>query len=428
MKNEIIDINAREILDSRGIPTIEACVTLVGNTKGVAAIPSGASTGTFEAVELRDGDKNRYFGKGVLKAVNNVKTTIKKALVGLNALDQKTIDKKLIDLDGSVNKSNLGANAILAVSLATAKAAAENKNLPLYKYLSKKDEYYLPVPMCNILNGGAHASNNIDIQEFMIMPLGAKTFTEGIRWCAEIFQTLKTILSNKGHSTSVGDEGGFAPNLESAEQALDLIMEAIALSGYTAGKDIKIAIDAAASEWWTEEGYKLPKEKTQYTTLELIDYWCSLIEKYPIVSLEDPLGEEDWKGWTELTKRIGKRIQIVGDDLYVTNPERLSKGLKIKASNSILIKLNQIGTLTETLSAIDMANKSNFTTVISHRSGETEDTTIADLAVAVGATQIKTGSLSRSERIAKFNRLMQIEEELGKKGHYWSEKAFPNLK
>lgn len=429
MEMKIIDIFAREILDSRGTPTVEANVTLTGNIIGIAGVPSGASTGSFEAVELRDGDKQRYFGKGVLKAVKNVNTIIRKSLLGNDPFKQSEIDKKLIKLDGTENKSKLGANAILAVSLANAKASAIAKKVPLYQYLGKNKKYTLPVPMCNILNGGAHASNNIDIQEFMIMPVGAKTFAEGIRWCAEIFHTLKKILSSKGFSTAVGDEGGFAPNLESAEQVLDLIMEAIKGAGYIAGNDIKIALDVAATEWFTEKKtYLLPKAKIEYTADKLLNYWCNLVKKYPIISLEDPFAEEDWESWQNLTNKIGKSVQIVGDDLYVTNQKRLEKGIKLKASNSILIKPNQIGTLTETLNTIKLAHKSNFTTIISHRSGETEDTTIADLAVAVGATQIKTGSLSRSERIAKYNRLMQIEIELGKKAVYCGMKAFPNLK
>ena len=429
MESKIIDISAREILDSRGTPTVEASVTLTGNIIGTAGVPSGASTGSFEAVELRDGDKKRYFGKGVLKAVNNVNTIIKKELLGTDPFKQSEIDKKLIKLDGTDNKSKLGANAILSVSLANAKASAIAENVPLYEYLGKQKKYTLPVPMCNILNGGAHASNNIDIQEFMIMPVGAKTFAEGIRWCAEISHTLKKILSSKGLSTAVGDEGGFAPNLESVEQALDLIMEAIKGAGYIAGKDIKIALDAAVNEWFTEKKtYLLPKAKIEYTATELLNYWCQLIKKYPIISLEDPFAEEDWESWKILTKRIGKSVQIVGDDLYVTNPKRLAKGIKLQVSNSILIKPNQIGTLTETLETIKLAQKVNFTTIISHRSGETEDISIADLAVAVGATQIKTGSLSRSERIAKYNRLMQIEIELGKKAVYCGMKAFSSLK
>ncbi|MDD4110870.1 MAG: phosphopyruvate hydratase [Clostridia bacterium] len=429
MESKIIGISAREILDSRGNPTVEAKVTLTKNISGTAAVPSGASTGSFEAVELRDGDKKRYFGKGVLNAIKNVNTIIRKELLASNPFNQKEIDEKLIKIDGTENKAKLGANAILAVSLANARACSKAKGVPLYQYLGNRKKYTLPVPMCNILNGGAHASNNIDIQEFMIVPIGAKTFTEGVRWCAEIFHTLKKLLSSRGFSTAVGDEGGFTPDLKNAEQALDLIIEAIKGTGYIAGKDIKIAIDAAVNEWFTEKRtYLLPKAKIEYTAEQLMNYWCDLVKKYPIISLEDPFHEEDWESWVKLTKKIGKSVQIVGDDLYVTNPKRLEKGIKIQASNSILIKPNQIGTLTETLETIEMAHKVGFTTVISHRSGETEDTTIADLSVAVGTAQIKTGSLSRSERVAKYNRLMQIEAELGKNASYCGENVFSNLK
>lgn len=424
----IKDIIAREIIDSRGNPTVEATVILKNGSRAKAAVPSGASTGLFEAVELRDGDKSRYLGKGVLKAVNNVNTEIKNALLNKDASNQTEIDKIMVNLDGTQNKGRLGANAILAVSLAVAKAAANAKKLSLYAYLNKSKAYTCPVPMCNVLNGGAHASNNIDIQEFMIMPVGAPNFTEGIRWCAEIFHHLAKILKSKNLSTAVGDEGGYAPNLKSAEEALDLIVKAVENAGYKMGKDIVFAIDAAASEWFKDGGYFLPKQKQRMTTDELIEYWANLVKKYPIISLEDPLAEEDWAGWKRLTSKLGKKVQIVGDDLFVTNTERLIKGIKNKSANSILIKLNQIGSLTETLNAIKMAQEAGFTTVISHRSGETEDTTIADLAVATGSTQIKTGSLSRSERIAKFNRLMEIELENNGKIIYSGKDAFYNIK
>lgn len=425
---KIKDIIAREIIDSRGNPTVEATVILKNGSRAKAAVPSGASTGLFEAVELRDGDKSRYLGKGVLKAVNNVNTEIKNALLNKDASNQTEIDKIMVNLDGTQNKGRLGANAILAVSLAVAKAAANAKKLSLYAYLNKSKAYTSPVPMCNVLNGGAHASNNIDIQEFMIMPVGAPNFTEGIRWCAEIFHHLAKILKSKNLSTAVGDEGGYAPNLKSAEEALDLIVKAVENAGYKMGKDIVFAIDAAASEWFKDGGYFLPKQKQRMTMDELIEYWANLVKKYPIISLEDPLAEEDWAGWKKLNSKLGKKVQIVGDDLFVTNTERLIKGIKNKSANSILIKLNQIGSLTETLNAIKMAQEAGFTTVISHRSGETEDTTIADLAVATGSTQIKTGSLSRSERIAKFNRLMEIELENNGKIIYSGKDVFYNIK
>lgn len=429
MKKFIIkDILAREIIDSRGNPTIETTVTLKNGATGVNAVPSGASTGLYEAHELRDGDKNRYLGKGVLKAVNNVNTEIKQALIGFNAGKQEELDNFLIELDGTHNKSRLGANAILSVSLAAAKAVANALKLPLYTYLSNGKATSLPVPMCNIINGGAHAANTVDIQEFMIMPIGAPNFSEGIRWCAEIFHNLSKVLKNKGFATSVGDEGGFAPNLNSAEEVLEVILQAIKLAGYNTTTQIKIAIDAAASEWQAENNsYFLPKSKVAYTSDELVEYWVNLSKKYPIISLEDPLSEDDHEGFAKLTKKLGKKVQIVGDDLFVTNTERLSAGIKQKSANSILIKLNQIGTLTETLQAIKMAQDANFTTVISHRSGETEDTTIADLAVATNATQIKTGSLSRSDRVAKYNRLLKIELELGNKANYHGKQAFYNL-
>ncbi|HEY8424092.1 MAG TPA: phosphopyruvate hydratase [Clostridia bacterium] len=424
----IKNIFAREILDSRGNPTVEAIVTLECGAQGVAAVPSGASTGMFEAVELRDGDKNRYLGKGVLKAVNNVNTEIFQALKGKDALDYAANDKIMIELDGTENKGRLGANAILAVSLAASKAAANALGTPLYKYLGGDSATVLPVPMCNIINGGAHASNNIDVQEFMIMPVNAPSFTEGIRWCAEVFHHLAKVLKSKGLSTAVGDEGGFAPNLNSVEEALDTILQAIENAGYRPNDDIKIALDAASSEWFTEQGdYFLPKNKKRMTADELIEYWDKLTSKYPIISLEDGVAEEDWEGWKKLTAKIGKRVQLVGDDLFVTNTKRLQKGIDNNVANSILIKPNQIGSLSETINAVKMAQNAGYTAVMSHRSGETEDTTIADLAVATGANQIKTGSLSRSERIAKFNRLMFIEQELGANAKYLGMNAFYQL-
>ncbi len=428
-KYKIKNIVAREILDSRGNPTIETEVLLKCGAIGVSAVPSGASTGLFEAVELRDNDKSRYLGKGVLAAVANVNHDIRQALIGKDASKQRNIDEIMLTLDSTDNKSNLGANAILSVSVGVAKAVANAKKMPLYKYLSTSHKYTLPVPMCNILNGGAHASNNIDIQEFMIMPIGAPSFTEGIRWCAEVFHNLKKILHNQNLSTAVGDEGGFAPNLSTPEEALDKILEAIKVAGYKAGKDIVIALDAAASEWAKEDGsYLLPKSKTAFTKEELINYWVSLVKKYPIISLEDPLGEEDWESWTKLTAKLGHKVQIVGDDLLVTNSKRLQQGIQKKAINSILIKLNQIGSLTETLDTIKMAQDAGFTTVISHRSGETEDTTIADLAVATNSTQIKTGSTSRSDRVAKYNRLMKIESENQTSSVYFGNDAFTSIK
>ena len=378
----IKNIFAREILDSRGNPTVEAIVTLESGAQGVAAVPSGASTGIFEAVELRDGDKKRYLGKGVLKAVNNVNTEIFEALKGKDALDYAANDKIMIELDGTENKGRLGANAILAVSLAASKAAANSLGVPLYKYLGGDSATILPVPMCNIINGGAHASNNVDIQEFMIMPVNAPSFTEGIRWCAEVFHHLAKVLTSKGLSTAVGDEGGFAPNLKSSDEALDTILEAIEKAGYRPGDDIKIALDAASSEWYTEQGdYFLPKNKQRMTRDELVEYWDKLTAKYPIISLEDGLAEEDWEGWQKLTQKIGKRVQLVGDDLFVTNTKRLQRGIENNVANSILIKPNQIGSLSETINAVKMAQNAGYTAVMSHRSGETEDTTIADLAV-----------------------------------------------
>lgn len=427
-KYKIKNIKAREILDSRGVPTIEVCVTLKNGINGVSAVPSGASTGIYEAHELRDGDKNRYFGKGVLQAVDNVNSKIKPLLLNKDAGNQAQVDTLLITLDGTQNKTYLGANAILATSLACCKAVANAKKQPLYVYLNSLigGNLQLPVPMCNILNGGAHASNNLDIQEFMIMPVGASSFSEGIRWCAEIFNSLKTILKQKGLSIAVGDEGGFAPNLESTEQALDLILEAIKKAGYNTKDQIKLSIDAAVSEWYVDGAYKLPKAKINFTIDELVDYWVNLVKKYPIISLEDPLGETDYEGFIKITKKLGKKVQIVGDDLFVTNKARLQTGIDQKQANSILIKVNQIGSLTETLQTIELAKKAGFTTVISHRSGETEDTFIADLAVAT-STQIKTGSLSRSERVAKYNRLLKIEQELGINAIYCGENAFYSI-
>ncbi len=409
---EIMDIVAREVLDSRGNPTIEVEV-FTDRSSGSAIVPSGASTGAFEAVELRDNDKNRYGGKGVKDAVYNVNTAIADEIIGMNALCQRKIDEALIALDGTRNKGKLGANAILGVSLAVAKASANALGVPLYQYIGGINSYILPVPMMNILNGGAHADNNVDIQEFMIMPFGADSFGEGLRWCAEVFYALKGILKKRGLSTSVGDEGGFAPNLETDEDALRLIVEAIKEAGYTPGEDFYIAIDAASTEWVTKNGYTLPKAQEKKSADELIEYWKNLCENYPIFSIEDPLGEEDWSGWKKLTDELGDRVQLVGDDLFVTNPERLQKGIDEECANAILIKLNQIGTLSETLDAIEIAHKNGYSAIISHRSGESEDTTIADLAVALNTGQIKTGAPSRTDRVAKYNQLLRIEEELG---------------
>lgn len=422
-------MDAMEILDSRGNPTIQTQVTLTNGAKGTAAVPSGASTGAFEAIELRDGDKSRYLGKGVLKAVNNVNTTIFKALKGMDAREQHAIDQRMLEADGKENKAKLGANAILSVSLACAKAAASAMDLPLYRYIGGCEARTLPVPMMNILNGGAHASNNVDIQEFMIMPVGASSFQEGLRWCAEVFHNLKKVLSDRGLSTAVGDEGGFAPNLNDDEEALQAILQGIEKAGYQPGSDFKIAMDPASSEWYQEDGsYLLTKKQKKMSVTELIDFWEKLIDKYPIISLEDGLAEEDWDGWKQLTTRLGNKVQLVGDDLFVTNTRRLNKGIKNGISNSILIKLNQIGTLSETLDAIHTAQRAGYTAVISHRSGETEDTTIADLAVAVNAGQIKTGAPSRSERVAKYNRLLQIEHDLGKSSLFKGINTFYNLK
>lgn len=414
---EITDIHAREVLDSRSNPTVEVEVATPEGV-GRAIVPSGASTGEYEAYELRDGDKSRYHGKGVLKAVKNVNDTIADELIGMNVLDQRTIDDTLTALDGTANLKRLGANAILGVSLACAKAAAASLGLPLYRYLGGVNSHIMPVPMMNILNGGAHANNNVDIQEFMIMPLGAETFSEGLRQCSEVYFSLKELLQERGSATSVGDEGGFAPNLNADEEALDLIVTAIERAGFTPEEDFMIAIDAAASEWAGADGYRLPKSGITRTTEQLIDYWENLISRYPIFSIEDPLGENDFEGFTSLTERIGDRVQLVGDDLFVTNPERLMQGIDQGAANSILIKVNQIGTLSRTLDAIETAHKAGYTAVVSHRSGETEDTTIADIAVAVNAGQIKTGAPARTDRVAKYNRLLRIEDELGDTAEY----------
>ncbi|NCB03949.1 MAG: phosphopyruvate hydratase [Clostridia bacterium] len=430
---EIIDVLGREIMDSRGNPTVEVEVYVDDGKDtfcGRAAVPSGASTGMFEACELRDGDKSRYLGKGVLKAVNAVNDEIAEALVGLNALDQVAIDEALCALDGTPNKSRLGANAILGASLACAKAAAEAIGLPLYSYVGGCNATTLPVPMMNILNGGAHATNNVDIQEFMVMPVGAKSFAEGLRWCAEVFHALKKILGGMGLATSVGDEGGFAPNLKKDEDALKVIVEAIEAAGFKPGDDFRIAMDPAVSEWFVdEEGgyYLLPKAQKKMTRQQMVKMWKGFVEKYPIISIEDGMAEEDWIGWKMLTDAIGDKIQLVGDDLFVTNTERLNKGIEMGVANSILIKVNQIGTLTETLNAIKMAHRAGYTAVISHRSGETEDVTIADLSVALNAGQIKTGAPSRTDRVAKYNQLLRIEEELGSVAEFPGLDAWFNL-
>lgn len=418
---------ARQIIDSRGNPTVEAEVTLSDGTVARGAAPSGASTGEFEALELRDGDKARYGGKGVMKAVENVNNIIAPALAGADAADIYAVDKIMLDLDGTKDKSKLGANAILAVSIAASRAAAGSLGLPLYRFLGGVQGTKLPVPMMNILNGGAHATNTVDTQEFMIMPVGAPTFSEALRWCTEVFHALAKILKDRGLATSVGDEGGFAPNLSSDEETIETILEAVKLAGYEPKKDFMIAMDAASSEWKSEKGkgfYHQPKSGRDFTTDELIDHWEALVDKYPIISIEDALDEEDWEGWKRLTDRLGKKVQLVGDDLFVTNTERLEKGIAGGCANSILIKLNQIGTVSETLEAIKMAHKAGYTAISSHRSGETEDTTIADLAVALNTCQIKTGAPSRSERVAKYNRLLRIEEELGSAAQYPGMDAF----
>ncbi|MCL2084095.1 MAG: phosphopyruvate hydratase [Oscillospiraceae bacterium] len=429
---EIVDVIGREIIDSRGNPTVEVEIYVEsddGLFVGRAAVPSGASTGIHEACELRDGDKGRYLGKGVMKAVDAVNNDIADELVGMNAMDQAAIDQALIELDGTPNKSKLGANAILGASLAAAKAAAEACGLPLYQYIGGVNAKTLPVPMMNILNGGAHASNTVDIQEFMVMPVGASSWAEALRWCVEVFHNLKKLLSEQGMTTAVGDEGGFAPNLASDEDALKLIVQAIGAAGYKPGEQFRIAIDAAVSEWYQEKDgtYFLPKAKKTMTRQQMVDMWVDFAGKYPIISLEDGMGEDDWEGWKLLTDALGGKIQLVGDDLFVTNVDRLSMGIEKGVANSILIKVNQIGTLTETLDAIQMANRAKMTCVVSHRSGETEDSTIADIAVAVNAGQIKTGAPSRSDRVAKYNQLLRIEEELGDAASYPGMDAWFNL-
>jgi enolase len=425
----IEQIRAREVLDSRGNPTVEAEVVLESGEQGRAAVPSGASTGENEAVELRDGDDSRYLGKGVLKAVENINEKISYELEGFDALDQTSIDETLINLDGTPNKSNLGANALLAVSMATARAASAFLELPLYRYLGGVSAKTLPVPMMNIINGGAHADNNVDFQEFMIMPVGAASFSEGLRAGAEIFHNLKSVLKKRGYATSVGDEGGFAPNLKSNEEAIETILEAIEKAGYTAGEDIMLALDPAASEFFDGTNYVFKKSNNRkLSSDEMVAYWADWAAKYPIISIEDGMAENDWDGWRKITEQLGKKVQLVGDDLFVTNVEFLQKGIDVGAGNSILIKVNQIGTLTETLDAIELAKTNNMTAVISHRSGETEDSFIADLAVATNAGQIKTGSLSRSDRIAKYNQLLRIEEDLGDSVRYLGRKAFYQIK
>lgn len=424
----IIDIVAREILDSRGNPTVECDVLLESGVMGRAAVPSGASTGEKEALELRDGDKSRYLGKGVLKAVEHVNNEIAQALIGIDASEQAYIDQIMIDLDGTDTKSRLGANATLAVSLAVARAAAEDAGLPLYRYLGGAGPMALPVPMMNVINGGEHANNSLDIQEFMIMPIGAKTFREALRCGAEIFHTLKKLCDSKGFPTTVGDEGGFAPNLNSHEEALQLIVEAIEKAGYKAGTDVALALDCASSEFYENGKYHLSAEGKSYTSEEFADYLEQLVDKYPIISIEDGMDENDWAGWKYLTKKLGERVQLVGDDLFVTNPKILAEGIQKGVANALLVKVNQIGTLSETLKAVDLAKRNRYTSVMSHRSGETEDSTIADLAVATNCMQIKTGSLSRSDRMAKYNQLLRIEEELGEAAYYPGVEAFYQLK
>lgn len=421
----IIEVHARQILDSRGNPTVEVDVLTDGGYMGRAAVPSGASTGIHEAVELRDGDKKKYVGKGVLKAVKNVNTSINEALIGHEISEQAAIDQAMIDLDGTPNKAKLGANAILAVSMAVAKAAAEEAGLPLYRYIGGSNARTLPVPMMNIINGGAHADNKIDFQEFMIMPVGATSFSEGLRWGTEIFHTLKGVLKKKGYSTNVGDEGGFAPNIQSNEEAIETVLESITQAGYKAGSQIVIAMDAANSELWDAKKKKYVFHKSsgkEMTSDELVKYWESWVKKYPIVSIEDGMAEDDWKGWKNLTDAIGSKCQLVGDDLFVTNVTRLQQGIDTKTANGLLVKVNQIGTVTETINAVSLAQHNSYNTIMSHRSGETEDVTIADLAVALNCGQIKTGSASRTDRIAKYNQLLRIEEELGSTGIYLGKK------
>ncbi|MFZ2311174.1 MAG: phosphopyruvate hydratase [Methylobacter sp.] len=423
----IVDIRAREILDSRGNPTLEADVILASGVIGSAMVPSGASTGEREAVELRDGDKSRYLGKGVLNAVANVKTEIRSAIVGMDTADQAGIDNKMIALDGTDTKARLGANAILAVSMAAAHAAAKEAGQPLYRHLNTSGEFILPVPMMNIINGGSHADNSVDLQEFMILPVGAPTFREAIRYGAEVFHNLSKVLKAKGLATTVGDEGGFAPNLSSNEEAISVILQAIEQAGYKPGVDIYLGLDAASSEYYSGGIYNLKSESKTYRSEQMTDFFVDWVDRYPIITIEDGMDENDWDGWKLLTEKLGGRIQLVGDDLFVTNPAILKQGIEKHIANSILVKVNQIGTLTETFAAIDMAHKASYTAVVSHRSGETEDTTIADLCVATGTGQIKTGSLSRSDRIAKYNRLMKIEEELGSQAKYAGRSAFRML-
>ncbi|MDR2188209.1 MAG: phosphopyruvate hydratase [Azonexus sp.] len=426
--SSIVDVVAREILDSRGNPTVEADVLLESGVMGRAAVPSGASTGSREAIELRDGDKNRYLGKGVMQAVENINTEICEAIIGLDAQEQAFIDQTMIELDGTENKSRLGANAILAVSMAVAKAAAEESGLPLYRYFGGMSPMQMPVPMMNIVNGGAHANNSLDIQEFMVMPVGANTFREALRCGAEIFHALKKLLDKAGHSTAVGDEGGFAPNLGSHADALRIIVQAIEAAGYVPGQDVLLALDCAASEFYKEGKYHLAGENLQLTSAQFVDYLANLADQFPIVSIEDGMAEGDWDGWKLLTDRLGKSVQIVGDDLFVTNTKILKEGIQRGVANSILVKINQIGTLSETFAAIEMAKRAGYTAVISHRSGETEDSTIADIAVGLNAGQIKTGSLSRSDRIAKYNQLLRIEEDLGDTASYPGRETFYNIR
>jgi enolase len=418
-------VGAREILDSRGNPTVEVEVALDDGTHARAAVPSGASTGAFEAVELRDGDKGRYLGKGVQKAVTAVLDEIGDELLGFDASEQRLVDQALIDLDGTPDKSRIGANAILGVSLAVARAAADSAELPLFRYVGGPNAHTLPVPMLNILNGGSHADTNVDIQEFMIAPIGAETFSEALRWGAEIYHSLKAVLKSRGLATSIGDEGGFAPNLENNRAALDLILVAIEQAGFTPGRDIGLALDVAASEFFTDGAYSF--EGTSKSAADMTAYYAELVGAYPLVSIEDPLAEDDWAGWTEITRELGSRVQIVGDDLFVTNPERLARGIAESAANALLVKVNQIGTLTETLDAVSMAHRAGFRCMMSHRSGETEDTTIADLAVATDCGQIKTGAPARSERVAKYNQLLRIEEELDDAARYAGRGAFPRF-
>ncbi|MCT4593524.1 MAG: phosphopyruvate hydratase [Anaeromicrobium sp.] len=430
MSTTIVEIYGREVLDSRGNPTVEVEVYLEDGTMGSAIVPSGASTGAFEAVELRDGDKGRFLGKGVQKAVDNVNEIIAEEIIGMDALDQIGIDMTMIELDGTNNKGKLGANAILGVSMATAKAAAKSLEMPLFQYLGGVNAKTLPTPMMNILNGGEHADNNVDIQEFMVMPVGAESFKEALRMGAEVFHNLKSVLKSKGLNTAVGDEGGFAPNLTSNAEALEVIIEAIKKAGYEPGKDVMLALDVAATELYNKEKgvYELKGEGVVRTSAEMVDFYAELVEKFPIISIEDGLDEEDWDGWKLMTDKLGKKIQIVGDDLFVTNTERLSRGIEARTGNSILIKLNQIGTITETLDAIQMANRAGYTAVVSHRSGESEDSTIADFAVAVNAGQIKTGAPSRTDRVAKYNQLLRIEDLLDATSKYAGRSAFFNLR